>query len=39
MKNSVINLNEYMDNASTVTYKFKTEDGKYYFYSSEVTNN
>ena len=39
MKNSVFNLNEYMDNASTVTYKFKTEDGKYYFYSSEVTNN
>ena len=39
MKNSVFNLNEYMDNASTVTYKFKTEDGKYYFYSSAVTNN
>ena len=39
MKNSVFNLNEYMDKASTVTYKFKTEDGKYYFYSSEVTNN
>jgi hypothetical protein len=39
MNNSVFNLNEYMDNASTVTYTFKTEDGKYYFYSSTVTNN
>lgn len=39
MKNSVFNLNEYMNDAATVTYTFKTEQNKYYFYSSTVTNN
>ena len=39
MQNSVFNLNEYMDKAATATYTFKTEDNKYYFYSSSVTNN
>ncbi len=34
MRNSVFNLNEYMEKAATVTYTFKTEDNKYYFDSS-----
>ena len=38
MQNSIFNLNEYMNEASTVTYTFKTENDKYYFYSSNVTN-
>lgn len=38
MKNSVFNMNEYMNEASTVTYTFKTENDKYYFYSSIITN-
>lgn len=38
MQNSVFNLNEYMNEASTVTYTFKTENNKYYFYSSIITN-
>lgn len=38
LKNSVFNMNEYVNEASTVTYTFKTEDEKYYFYSSNLTN-
>lgn len=38
LKNSVFNINEYVNEASTVTYTFKTEDEKYYFYSSNLTN-
>ena len=38
MQNSIFNLNEYMNEASTVNYTFKTENDKYYFYSSNVTN-
>lgn len=38
LKNSVFNMNEYVNEASTVTYTFKTEDDKYYFYSSNLTN-
>ena len=38
MKNSVYNMNEYMNQASTITYTFKPENGKYYFYSSNITN-
>lgn len=38
LKNSVFNMNEYINEASTVTYTFKTEDEKYYFYSSNLTN-
>ena len=39
MKSSVFNLDEYSDKASTVTYTFKIESGKYYFESSVITNN
>lgn len=38
LKNSVFNMNEYMNEASTVTYTFKTENDKYYFYGSNLTN-
>lgn len=38
MKNSVYNMNEYLNQASTITYTFKPENGKYYFYSSNITN-
>ena len=38
VKNSVYNMNEYMNQAATVTYTFKTENDKYYFYSSNITN-
>lgn len=38
VKKSVYNMNEYLNEASTVTYTFKPEDGKYYFYSSILTN-
>ena len=39
VKNSVFNLNEYVDTAATVYYTFKVEDGHYYFDSSVVANN
>lgn len=38
LKSSVFNMNEYVNEASTVTYTFKTENDKYYFYSSNLTN-
>lgn len=38
LKNSVFNMNEYANEASTVTYTFKTEEDKYYFYASNLTN-
>lgn len=38
MKNSVFDLNEYIETAATITYTFKTENNKYYFYSSVNTN-